>query len=139
MDDPLIVAGTGNYFSLEVMRAAHEASGTNMVTVAVRRVELSAKGKESLLSWTDTSRIAILPNTAPCYTAADAVRTARLAREAGLSNWIKLEVIGDERTLYPDNEALITTTRTLVKEGFLLLPYTNKESATASTVGGHVV
>jgi thiazole synthase len=137
MDDPLIIAGrkftsrlvvgTGKYSSFEVMQAAHEASGTNMVTVAVRRVDLSVKGKESLLSWIDTSRIAILPNTAACYTADDAVRTARLAREAGLSNWIKLEVIGDERTLFPDNEALIAATRTLVKEGFVVLPYTSDD------------
>jgi thiazole synthase len=95
-----LVVGTGKYPSHEIMKAAHEASGTEMVTVAVRRVDLSARGAESLLSWIDRSRIFILPNTAACYTAADAVRTARLAREAGLSNWIKLEVIGDERTLF---------------------------------------
>ena len=97
------------------MKAAHEASGTEMVTVAVRRVDLSARrAPESLLSWIDRSQIFLLPNTAACYTADDAVRTARLAREAGLSNWIKLEVIGDERTLFPDNEALLDATRTLV-------------------------
>ncbi len=109
------------------MKAAHDASGTEMVTVAVRRVDLGARGAESLLSWIDTQRIAILPNTAGCYTAAEAVRTARLAREAGLSNWIKLEVIGDERTLFPDNEALLEATRVLVAEGFVVLPYTNDD------------
>jgi thiazole synthase len=98
-----------------------------MVTVAVRRVDLAAKGEASLLSWIDTSRIFLLPNTAGCYTVDDAVRTARLGREAGLSNWVKLEVIGDERTLFPDNEALIEATRILVKEGFVVLPYTNDD------------
>jgi thiazole synthase len=137
MADPLIIAGrafdsrlvvgTGKYPSHAVMQAAHEASGTGMVTVAVRRVDLSATGEASLLSWIDTDRIFLLPNTAGCYTAEDAVRTARLAREAGLSNWIKLEVIGDERTLFPDNEALLEATRTLVKDGFVVLPYTNDD------------
>jgi thiazole synthase len=137
MSDPLVIAdrtftsrlivGTGKYTSNAVMQAAHEASGTNMVTVAVRRVNLSARGAESLLEWIDRSRIFLLPNTAGCYTAEDAVRTARLAREAGLSNWIKLEVIGDERTLFPDTEALLDATRTLVGEGFVVLPYTNDD------------
>src|SRR5262245_14819612 len=113
MVDPLVIAGrsfgsrlvvgTGKYATHAIMQAAHQASGTELVTVAVRRVDLSAKGSASLLSWIDTTRIFLLPNTAGCYTADDAVRTARLAREAGLSNWIKLEVIGDERTLFPDN------------------------------------
>jgi thiazole synthase len=137
MVEPLIIAGrrfesrlivgTGKYPSHAVMQAAHVASGTEMVTVAVRRVDLSATGSASLLSWIDTSRIFLLPNTAGCYTADEAVRTARLAREAGLSNWIKLEVIGDERTLFPDNEALIEATRILVSEGFVVLPYTNDD------------
>jgi len=109
------------------MQAAHQAAGTEMVTVAVRRVDLTAKGEASLLSWIDTSRIFLLPNTAGCYTADEAVRTARLAREAGFSNWVKLEVIGDERTLFPDNEALLEATRILVKEGFVVLPYTNDD------------
>jgi thiazole synthase len=122
-----LVVGTGKYPSHAVMKAAHEASGTEMVTVAVRRVDLSAHGSESLLSWIDRSRIFLLPNTAGCYTADDAVRTARLAREAGLSNWIKLEVIGDERTLFPDNEQLLAATRTLVAEGFVVLPYTSDD------------
>jgi thiazole synthase len=98
-----------------------------MVTVAVRRVDLRASGAESLLSWIDRSKIFLLPNTAGCYTADDAIRTARLAREAGLSNWIKLEVIGDERTLFPDNIALLEATRVLVAEGFVVLPYTNDD------------
>lgn len=137
MSDPLIIAGrsfesrlvvgTGKYPSHAVMKAAHEASGTEMVTVAVRRVDLSARSGESLMSYIDRSRIFILPNTAACYTADDAVRTARLAQEAGLSNWIKLEVIGDERTLFPDTEALVAATKTLVKEGFVVLPYTNDD------------
>ena len=137
MHDPLVIAGrtfgsrlvvgTGKYPSHEVMRQAHDASGTEMVTVAVRRVDLRATGPASLLSWIDTTRVFLLPNTAGCYTADDAVRTARLAQEAGLSNWIKLEVIGDERTLFPDNEALIEATRVLVKEGFVVLPYTSDD------------
>jgi thiazole synthase len=122
-----LVVGTGKYPSHEIMKAAHEASGTEMVTVAVRRVDLSAKGAGALLSWIDRERIFILPNTAACYTADDAIRTARLAREAGLSHWIKLEVIGDERSLYPDNEALLEATRVLVREGFVVLPYTNDD------------
>src|SRR5499427_2811034 len=122
-----LVVGTGKYPSHAVMKAAHEASGTEMVTVAVRRVDLSARGAESLLSWIDRSKIFLLPNTAACYTADDAIRTARLAREAGLSNWIKLEVIGDERTLFPDNEQLLIATRILVDEGFVVLPYTNDD------------
>ena len=122
-----LVVGTGKYSSHAVMKAAHEASATEMVTVAVRRVDLSATGAASLLSWIDTSRIFLLPNTAGCYTADEAVRTARLAREAGFSNWIKLEVIGDEATLFPDNEALLDATRRLVDEGFVVLPYTNDD------------
>jgi thiazole synthase len=122
-----LIVGTGKYPSHAVMQAAHLASGTEMVTVAVRRVDLSATGVESLLHWIDRTKIFVLPNTAGCYTADDAVRTARLAREAGLSNWIKLEVIGDERTLFPDNEALIEATGRLVREGFIVLPYTNDD------------
>ena len=122
-----LIVGTGKYPSHAVMARAHEASGADMVTVAVRRVNITDRSRESLLDYIDTSRIFILPNTAGCYTADEAVRTARLGREAGLSNWVKLEVIGDERTLFPDNEALIDATRTLVKEGFVVLPYTNDD------------
>jgi thiazole synthase len=119
--------GTGKYPSHQVMRDCHLASGADMVTVAVRRVNISDRSRESLLDYIDTDRIFILPNTAGCYTAEEAIRTARLGREAGLSNWVKLEVIGDERTLFPDNEALIEATRILVSEGFVVLPYTNDD------------
>jgi len=122
-----LIVGTGKYSSHVVMANAHRAAGTEMVTVAVRRVNVADRSKESLLDYVDTSRIFILPNTAGCYTVDDAVRTARLGREAGLSNWVKLEVIGDEKTLYPDNEALIEATRILVGEGFVVLPYTNDD------------
>jgi thiazole synthase len=98
-----------------------------MITVAVRRVNISDRSKESLLDYIDTNKYVLLPNTAGCYTADEAVRTARLGREAGLSNWVKLEVIGDERTLFPDNEALVEATRTLVREGFVVLPYTTDD------------
>jgi thiazole synthase len=108
------------------MKAAHEASGADMVTVAVRRVDISRK-TESLLDYIDTARIFLLPNTAACYTAQDAIRTAHLGREAGMSNWVKLEVIGDEQTLFPDNEGLLEATRVLVKDGFVVLPYTNDD------------
>src|SRR5260221_10630531 len=122
-----LIVGTGKYASNIVMMQAHEASGAEMVTVAVRRVNLTDKSKESLIDYIDRERIFILPNTAGCYTADDAVRTARLGREAGLSHWVKLEVIGDERTLFPDNEALIEATRVLVGEGFVVLPYTSDD------------
>jgi len=135
--DPLVIAGrefasrlivgTGKYSSFAVMQQAHEASGADMVTVAVRRINISDRSKESLLDYIDLDRIALLPNTAGCYTADEAVRTARLGREAGLSNWVKLEVIGDEKTLFPDNEELLVATRILVKEGFVVLPYTTDD------------
>jgi thiazole synthase len=122
-----LVVGTGKYPSHDIMQAAHVAAGVEMVTVAVRRVDLSATGAQALLHWIDRDRMFLLPNTAGCYTVDDAVRTARLGREAGLSHWVKLEVIGDETTLFPDNEALIEATRILVKEGFIVLPYTNDD------------
>src|SRR5205814_7863355 len=109
------------------MMQAHEASGAEMVTVAVRRVNITDRSKESLLDYIDPAKYFLLPNTAGCYSAAEAIRTARLGREAGLSNWVKLEVIGDERTLFPDNEALLEATRVLVGEGFIVLPYTNDD------------
>ena len=121
-----LIIGSGKYSSHAVMAQAHTASGADMVTVAVRRVNISDRSTESLLDYIDPD-MAILPNTAGCYTADEAIRTARLGREAGLSNWVKLEVIGDERTLFPDNEALIEATRVLVKEGFVVLPYTNDD------------
>ncbi len=137
MDTPLIIAGrefrsrlfvgTGKYTSNAVMVQALEASGAEVVTVAVRRVNISDRSKESLLDYLDPKRYMLLPNTAGCYTADDAIRTARLGREAGLSDWVKLEVIGDQRTLFPDNEALIQATKVLASEGFIVLPYTNDD------------
>jgi thiazole synthase len=121
-----LLVGTGKYPSHSVMAQCHAASGAEVVTVAVRRVDLADKSGTSLMDYIASS-LFILPNTAACYTAADAIRTARLGREAGLSNWVKLEVIGDERTLFPDNEALIEATRVLVKEGFVVLPYTTDD------------
>src|SRR5690349_25144490 len=122
-----LLIGTGKYRSFPEMRRCHEASGAEVVTVAVRRVNLSDRSKESLLDYIDTSKYFILPNTAGCYTADDAIRTARLGREAGLSNWVQLEVIGDEKTLFPDNQGLLEATRALVKEGFVVLPYTSDD------------
>jgi thiazole synthase len=122
-----LIVGTGKYPSHAVMAQAHAASGADMVTVAVRRVNISDRSRESLLDYIDTNRIFLLPNTAGCYTADEAIRTAHLAREAGLSNWVKLEVIGDERTLFPDTEALLEATRVLVRDGFVVLPYTNDD------------
>jgi thiazole synthase len=126
-----LIVGTGKYRTFQEMQRCHEASGADMVTVAVRRVNLTDRSKESLLDYIDRSKIFILPNTAGCYTADDAIRTARLAREVGLSNWVKLEVIGDEKTLYPDNAGLIEATRVLAKEGFVVLPYTNDDVVNA--------
>jgi thiazole synthase len=122
-----LIVGTGKYPSHAVMAQAHAASGADMVTVAVRRVNISDRSQESLLDFIDKSRMFILPNTAGCYTVDEAVRTAHLGREAGMSNWVKLEVIGDERTLFPDTAALIEATRILVNEGFVVLPYTNDD------------
>jgi thiazole synthase len=122
-----LFVGTGKYRTFEEMRRCHEACGAEVVTVAVRRVNLTDRSKESLLDYIDRDRFFILPNTAGCYTAEEAVRTARLGREVGLSNWVKLEVIGDEATLFPDNQGLLEATRTLVKEGFVVLPYTNDD------------
>src|SRR5499425_2664886 len=122
-----LIVGTGKYSSPAVMVQAHDASGAEMVTVAVRRVNIADRSRESLLDYIDRSRFFLLPNTAGCYSADEAIRTARLGREAGLSNWVKLEVIGDERTLFPDNEALLEATRVLVREGFVVLPYTNDD------------
>jgi thiazole synthase len=122
-----LIVGTGKYPSNAIMAAAHKSSGTEMVTVAVRRVNLTDRTKESLLDYIDREQLFILPNTAGCYTADEAIRTARLGREVGLSNWVKLEVIGDEKTLFPDNVALLEATRVLVAEGFVVLPYTTDD------------
>jgi thiazole synthase len=126
-----LIIGTGKYRSFQEMARAHEASGAEMVTVAVRRVNLTDRSKESLLDYVDRQKYFILPNTAGCFSGDEAIRTARLAREVGLSNWIKLEVIGDEKTLFPDNFELVRATEVLVKEGFVVLPYTNDDLISA--------
>jgi thiazole synthase len=126
-----LIVGTGKYRSFPEMARCHEASGADMVTVAVRRVNLDDRSKESLLDYIDRDRFFLLPNTAGCYTADEAIRTARLAREVGLSHWVKLEVIGDESTLFPDNEGLLEATRVLAKEGFVVMPYTNDDLVNA--------
>ena len=133
LDDPFVLAGrsyrsrlivgTGKYRDFATTRDAVERSGAEIVTVAVRRVNITDAGSENLLDWIDPRRYTILPNTAGCYTAEDAVRTCRLAREAGVGSLVKLEVIGDERTLFPDVTATIAAARTLVAEGFQVMPY----------------
>jgi len=137
MEDKLVIAGiefksrlwigTGKYKDFEETRLAVEASGADVVTVAVRRVNITDPSKENLFEYIDPKKYKILPNTAGCFTADEAVRTARLARAAGISDMVKLEVIGDPKTLFPDNEALLEATRVLVKEGFIVLPYTNDD------------
>lgn len=126
-----LIVGTGKYRSPEEMAAAHAASGAEMVTVAVRRVNLADREKDTILSAIDPKKLFILPNTAGCYTADEAVRTAQLGREVGLSNWVKLEVIGDEKTLFPDVVGLLEATKELVKDDFVVLPYTNDDLVTA--------
>ena len=122
-----LILGTGKYVSPTVMREALEASGTELVTVAVRRVDLKSPKSDPILSSLDTARYKILPNTAGCYTAEAAIRVARLARASGLSHLIKLEVIGDPKTLLPDTRALLEATEVLVREGFIVMPYTNDD------------
>jgi thiazole synthase len=126
-----LIVGTGKYPSHEVMKRCHDASGAQLVTVAVRRLDLAARGEASLMHWIDTQRMRLLPNTALCYTAEEAVRTCRLAEELGMSKWVKLEVLGDEKTLYPDVEETLKAARILVKEGFTVLPYTTDDPITA--------
>ncbi|MBI4545949.1 MAG: thiazole synthase [Gemmatimonadetes bacterium] len=140
-DEPLVIAGrafgsrlivgTGKYRDNPTMIRAIEASGAEMVTVAVRRIDLDRTRQEGILYHLDPSRIFLLPNTAGCYTAEDAVRYARLARAAGLNDWVKLEVIGDERTLLPDAAATLEAARQLVAEGFHVLAYTNEDVVSA--------
>ena len=125
-----LILGTGKYSDEQVMVDAFDASGTEMVTVALRRVNLDDLGKGSLIDHVDQDRYLLLPNTAACYTADEAVRTARLARELGGWNWVKLEVIGDEKTLFPDNEELLVATRELVADDFIVLPYTTDDPIT---------
>ena len=125
-----LIVGTGKYKDGAETQAAIEASGAEMVTVAVRRVNLDRAGREfgsSLLDFIDPHRYFLLPNTAGCYTAEEAIRAARLGREVGLSDWVKIEVIGDQATLYPDVQATLEATRVLVKEGFTVLPYTSDD------------
>jgi thiazole synthase len=121
-----LIVGTGKYKDGKETATAIEASGAEMVTVAVRRVNLD-RSKESLLDYIDPKKYFLLPNTAGCYTADDAIRAARMGREVGLSDWVKIEVIGDEKTLYPDVAATVEATRVLVKEGFTVLPYTSDD------------
>jgi thiazole synthase len=122
-----LILGTGKYPDFPSMVEALDASGTEMVTVALRRVKLEDMGKGSLLDFVDPKKYLLLPNTAGCYTADEAVRTARLAREVGGWNWVKVEVIGDPKTLFPDVIGLLEATKTLVAEGFVVLPYTNDD------------
>src|SRR5438309_7276751 len=142
-----LIVGTGKYRSFGEMRRAHEASGADIITVAVRRVNLTDRSKEpgsltragvarvgveeSLLDYIDRDKYFLLPNTAGCYNAEEAIRTARLGREVGLSNWVKLEVIGDQQTLFPDTAELLKATEQLVREGFVVLPYTNDDLVVA--------
>ena len=125
-----LIVGTGKYKNGEQTRRAIEASGAEIVTVAVRRVNLD-RSKESLLDFIDPHRYFLLPNTAGCYTADEAIRTAMLGREVGISDWVKVEVIGDQKTLFPDVQATIEATRFLVKEGFTVLPYTSDDIVVA--------
>jgi len=122
-----LILGTGKYPTPEIMVTCHEASGTDMVTVAVRRVDLNDKTKASFLTWIDRAKYTILPNTAGCYSAEDAIRTAMLGREALGTPLVKIEVIGDEKTLYPDLPELLVATKKLVKEGFVVMPYTSDD------------
>lgn len=141
MKDPLIIrgiefnsrlwVGTGKYKDFEETARAIEASGTDVVTVAVRRVNIIDRSKENLLDYIDPKKYKILPNTAGCYTVEEALRYARLAREAGVSDMVKLEVIGDEKTLFPDVCGLLKATEILAKEGFIVFPYTNDDPITA--------
>lgn len=141
MDDKLIIrgiefksrlwVGTGKYKDFEETKQAIEASGADVVTVAVRRVNIFDRKSENLFDYIDPKKYKILPNTAGCYTVEDALRYARLAREAGISDLIKLEVIGDEKTLFPDTLGLLTATEILAKEGFIVLPYTNDDPVMA--------
>jgi thiazole synthase len=126
-----LILGTGKYVDHETMAGALDASGTEIVTVALRRVNLDELGKGSLIDQIDPERYLLLPNTAGCYTAEEAIRTARLARELGGWNWVKLEVIGDQRTLFPDTHATLEAAKVLLAEGFVVLPYTNDDPIVA--------
>jgi thiazole synthase len=129
--DSRLILGTGKYKDFETMAAALAAAGTEMVTVALRRVNLDELGKGSLIDHIDPQRYRLLPNTAGCFSAEEAVRTARLARELGGWEWVKLEVIGDPQTLFPDTQATLEAAKTLLAEGFVVLPYTNDDPIVA--------
>lgn len=122
-----LILGTGKYPSNQVMQQAHEVSGTQLVTVAIRRVDLNDSSGESLLNFIDQTKIELLPNTAGCYNAKDAILTCQLAREALNTKLVKLEVIGDEKTLFPDNEELLVAARELISQDFIVLPYTSDD------------
>lgn len=126
-----LIVGTGKYRDFDQTKRAVEASGAEIVTVAVRRVNITDPGRDNLLDYLDPKRYTILPNTAGCYTAEEAVRTCRLAREAGIGNMVKLEVIGNEKTLFPDIPATLEAARILIKEGFIVLPYINDDTVAA--------
>jgi thiazole synthase len=126
-----LIVGTGKYKDFDETKRAIEISGAEIVTVAVRRVNITDPQKENLLDYLDPKKYTILPNTAGCYNAEDAVRTCRLAREAGVGKLVKLEVIGDDRTLFPDLPATLEAAKTLVKEGFIVLPYITDDPITA--------
>src|SRR5260370_21254839 len=126
-----LIVGTGKCPSRAIMNQCHEAWGTELVTVAVRRLALCAKGEAALLHWIDRSKIPLLPNTAGCYTAEEAIRTCYLAEELGLTRWVKLEVLGDPKTLFPDVEETLAAARTLVQRGFTVLPYTSDDPVAA--------
>src|SRR5579883_1203978 len=125
-----LIVGTGKYRDFNETRQAVEASGAQIVTVAVRRVNISDRNRENLLDYLDPQHYMILPNTAGCYTAEEAIRTARLARETGVSDYVKLEVIGDQQTLFPDVPATIDAARVLVREGFKVMPYITDDPVT---------
>jgi len=141
MEDKLVIrgiefrsrlwVGTGKYKDFDETKRAIEASGADVVTVAVRRTNITDRKTENLLDYLDPGKYKILPNTAGCYTVEDALRYSRLAREAGVSDLIKLEVIGDEKTLFPDTIGLLQATEILAKEGFIVLPYTNDDPVMA--------
>jgi thiazole synthase len=118
-----LIIGTGKYADFETMQKAHDLAGSEMVTVAVRRIELDRSKEDSILNFIDMNRYTLLPNTAGCYSVKETVMTCQLAREAGLGNFVKVEVIGDEKTLFPDNEATLEASKILVKDGFHVLPY----------------
>ena len=122
-----LIIGSGKYKDFKQTAEVLEASGAEIITVAVRRVNILDRTQENLLDYLDLSRVTVLPNTAACYTAEEAIRTSRLAREAGISDLVKLEVIGCKKTLFPDNHALLEATEVLAKEGFVVMPYTNDD------------